>query len=109
MSTAFFPLTRFPEYLVLLIVMVFALPTRTNEEKMISHVIIGDRMIHDVINEKFQDFPVEIKNQLSHLILSHHGKSEWGSPIPPETPEAIALHYADILDSQVKNSLQRKL
>ncbi len=85
------------------------LPTRTNEEKMISHIIIGDRMIHDIIKEKFQDFPGELKNQLSHLILSHHGKHEWGSPIPPETPEAIVLHHADLLDSQVKNSLQRKL
>ena len=63
-----------------------SLPTRTNEEKMISHIIIGDRMIHDIIKEKFQDFPGELKNQLSHLILSHHGKHEWGSPILPETP-----------------------
>ena len=86
-----------------------SLPTRTNEEKMIGHVIIGDRMIHDIINEKIQDFPGELKNQLSHLILSHHGKHEWGSPIPPETPEAIALHHADLLDSQVKKSLQIKL
>jgi len=86
-----------------------SLPTRTNEEKMIGHVIIGDRMIHDIINEKFQDFPGELKNQLSHLILSHHGKTKWGSPISPETSEAIVLHYADLLDSQVKKSLQRKL
>ena len=86
-----------------------SLPTRTNEEKMISHVVIGDRMIHDIINNKLEDFPEELKNQLSHLILSHHGKAEWGSPISPETSEAIVLHYADLLDSQVKKSLQRKL
>ena len=86
-----------------------SLPTRTNKEKMISHVIIGDRMIHDIINKKFKDFPEDLKNQLSHLILSHHGRTKWGSPVFPETPEAIALHYADLLDSQVKESLQKKL
>ena len=86
-----------------------SLPTRTNKEKMISHVIIGDRMIHDIINKNFKDFPEGLKNQLSHLILSHHGRTKWGSPVFPETPEAIALHYADLLDSQVKESLQRKL
>ena len=86
-----------------------SLPTRTNKEKMISHVVIGDRMIHDIINKKYKDFPEALENQLSHLILSHHGKNEWGSPISPETPEATVLHYADLLDSQTKNSLQRKL
>ena len=86
-----------------------SLPTRTNKEKMISHVIIGDRMIHDIINKNFKDFPEGLKNQLSHLILSHHGRTKWGSPVFPETPEAIALHYADLLDSQVKESLQKKL
>lgn len=86
-----------------------SLPTRTKKEKMISHVIIGDRMIHDIINKKFKDFPEDLKNQLSHLILSHHGRTEWGSPVFPETPEAVALHYADLLDSKVKDSLQKKL
>lgn len=84
-------------------------PTRTKEEKMISHVIIGDRMIQGIINKKLKDFPNDLKNQLSHLILSHHGRTKWGSPVLPETPEAVALHYADLLDSRVKESLQKKL
>jgi len=86
-----------------------SLPTITTEETLISHVIIGDRLIHDIITEKFPDFPKNLKMQLSHLMLSHHGKNEWGSPVSPETPEAIALHYSDLLDSQVKKALQRKM
>ncbi|MFA5364897.1 MAG: HD domain-containing protein [Candidatus Bathyarchaeia archaeon] len=84
-----------------------SMPTITDEERMISHVIVGDRMVHETINKTFQDFPEDLKMQLSHLMLSHHGKNEWGSPVSPETPEAIALHYADLLDSQVKKALQR--
>jgi 3'-5' exoribonuclease len=86
-----------------------SMPTITDEERMISHIIVGDRMVHEKINKKCPEFPEDLKMQLSHLMLSHHGKNEWGSPVSPETPEAIALHYADLLDSQVKKALQRSV
>jgi hypothetical protein len=38
---------------------------------------------------------------LHHLILSHHGRPEWGSPRTPATPEAFALHYADVMDARM--------
>ena len=36
-----------------------------------------------------------------HLILSHHGQKEWGSPVIPYTLEAQILHYADLIDSRI--------
>jgi 3'-5' exoribonuclease len=39
---------------------------------------------------------------LVHMILSHHGTNEWGSPVVPKTLEAILLHQIDLLDSRVQ-------
>ena len=50
---------------------------------------------------EFCNFPDEYYKQLSHLILSHHGKLEHGSPVVPMTLEALILHYADELDSKI--------
>ncbi len=38
---------------------------------------------------------------LQHIILSHHGKKEWGSPVEPKTPEALLVHYCDNIDSKL--------
>jgi 3'-5' exoribonuclease len=83
---------------------------RTEGGNLLGHIIMGDRMIREKINElrkKGQNFPEELENQLSHIILSHHGKLEWGSPVIPKTPEACALHHADLTDSHVKNYIQK--
>ena len=83
---------------------------RTEDGNMIGHIIIGDRMIREKINELRKNgnsFPYDLEKQLSHLILSHHGKLEWGSPVIPKTAEACALHYADLTDSHVKNYIQK--
>ncbi|MEI7958537.1 MAG: HD domain-containing protein [Verrucomicrobiota bacterium] len=44
----------------------------------------------------------EVRNHLIHLIASHHGEMEFGSPVFPKTPEAIALHYIDNLDAKLE-------
>ena len=75
----------------------------------IGHIVIGDRWIREKINELRQngeEFPEELETHLLHLILSHHGRYEWGSPKIPKTVEACTLHYADLMDSQVKNYQQ---
>jgi 3'-5' exoribonuclease len=58
-----------------------------------------------------EPFPQEHKDALMHLILSHHGEvsNGWGSVVNPNTPEAIVLHYADLLDSRSKGKLQEQL
>lgn len=47
--------------------------------------------------------PEELKDHLNHIILSHHGALEYGSPIPPKTVEAEIVHISDIMDSQTTN------
>ncbi len=51
--------------------------------------------------ETIPDFPEETKLLLQHLILSHHGKLEFGSPVKPATLEALVLHSLDILDADI--------
>jgi len=47
-------------------------------------------------------FPPELKGQLEHMILSHHGKVEFGSPKEPMFPEALLLHFLDEIDSKLE-------
>ncbi len=50
-----------------------------------------------------QGFPAEYKTLIEHLIISHHGKYEFGSPKMPMFPEALMLHYLDDLDSKMES------
>lgn len=47
-------------------------------------------------------FPEELRLQLLHIVLSHHGKLEFGSPVLPKTPEALIVHYLDDLDGKLE-------
>jgi len=81
----------------------------SDEGNFIGHIVIGEQWIREKIQElrtNGETFPVELEHQLVHLILSHHGKYEWGSPKLPKLLEACILHHADLMDSQVKNYLQ---
>jgi len=77
------------------------------------HIMIGVDMVRSLIskssanNRRFAaSWPSEYTTHLEHMILSHHGKLEWGSPVEPATIEALILHLADYLDSRV-NRLER--
>ena len=81
----------------------------SDEGNFIGHIVIGEQWIREKIQElrtNGEEFPKELEHQLIHLILSHHGKYEWGSPKLPKLLEACILHQADLMDSQVKNYLQ---
>ena len=81
----------------------------SDEGNFIGHIVIGEQWIREKIKElknNGKEFPNELENQLIHLILSHHGKLEWGSPKIPKLVEGCILHQADLMDSQVKNYLQ---
>ena len=54
------------------------------------------------------EFPPEILNQLIHIILSHHGQHEYGSPVLPATAEALVIHYLDNIDAKL-NALGQAL
>lgn len=81
----------------------------SDEGNFIGHIVIGEQWIREKIQQlrkNGDEFPTELEHQLIHLILSHHGKYEWGSPKIPKLLEACILHQADLMDSQVKNYLQ---
>lgn len=63
------------------------------------HVVLGERMVRRRV-EEIEGFPEELLQRLSHMILSHQGRREFGSPVIPMTLEAIILYYADELDAK---------
>ncbi|RLA91748.1 MAG: HD family phosphohydrolase [Deltaproteobacteria bacterium] len=73
----------------------------TTEGRLIGHIFIGLNMIENKI-KKIEGFPEDIAIQLKHLIISHHGMREFGSPKRPKTLEAILLHYIDDLDAKIE-------
>jgi len=75
----------------------------------IGHIVIADRWVRGKIAElrnKSKDFDKDLEDKLCHILLSHHGKYEFGSPRMPKTIEAMVIHAADYMDSQVKNFIQ---
>ncbi|HXG08823.1 MAG TPA: OB-fold nucleic acid binding domain-containing protein [Gemmataceae bacterium] len=77
----------------------------TDEGQLIGHLVIGVEMLNEkaarVPDLTGEPFPAELLLRLKHMIVSHHGAYEFGSPKLPMTPEAIALHYLDNFDAKV--------
>ncbi len=83
---------------------------KTKDGNFIGHIVIGDRWIREKIGElrkKGEDFNKDLESFLCHMILSHHGKYEFGSPRMPKIVEACVLFQADLMDSQVKHYIQK--
>jgi 3'-5' exoribonuclease len=74
----------------------------TNEGQLLGHIIIVLRML-DQKSRQIPDFPPRWKMLVEHMILSHHGKYEFGSPKLPMFPEALMLNYLDDLDSKMES------
>jgi 3'-5' exoribonuclease len=72
------------------------------EGQLLGHIAIAIRMIADKLRA-FPDFPIELRNLIEHMVLSHHGQLEFGSPKLPIFPEALLLHYLDDMDSKMEN------
>ncbi len=73
----------------------------TSEGRLLSHIVIGTQMIEEKMRQ-IPDFPEEQAVLLKHLVISHHGLREFGSPEPPKTIEAVLLNHIDEIDSKVK-------
>jgi 3'-5' exoribonuclease len=71
------------------------------EGQLLGHIAIGARMLSDKLR-KFPDFPENLRTLIEHMILSHHGKLEFGSPKVPLFAEALLLHYLDDMDSKME-------
>jgi 3'-5' exoribonuclease len=81
----------------------------SDEGRLIGHLVLGAQMVDRAFDEIMQEFDpeivMEVKNQLIHLLVSHHGIMEWGSPIEPLMIEACILHHADNMDAQTTKFL----
>lgn len=77
----------------------------SDEGQLLGHLVLGirvlDQMIVETERRTGESFPPDLALHLRHLILSHHGEYDFGSPKLPMTVEAIALHLLDNLDSKI--------
>ncbi len=71
------------------------------EGRLVDHISIADAEIA-AHAQRIEEFPSNLLLRIRHLILSHHGIKEYGSPVEPKTPEAILLNYADLIDSRME-------
>ena len=74
----------------------------TSRGQLLGHMVIELEMLQGKITG-IPGFPEELKTLLEHLIISHHGQYEFGSPKLPMFPEALMLHYLDDLDSKIES------
>jgi len=74
----------------------------SDKGRLLNHIVIGIKMVDDKLSE-IEDFPEEQMLLLKHMIVSHHGTREFGSPEPPKTVEAVLLNYIDEIDSKVNS------
>jgi len=71
------------------------------EGVLLGHIQMGLDLVQRVV-DKLPDFPPRLKTLVLHLILSHHGKLEFGSPKLPMIPEALVLNFVDDLDAKMQ-------
>jgi len=73
----------------------------SSEGQLLGHIHIGLRLVNDKLRG-LPDFPGPLRALVEHMILSHHGQLEFGSPKVPQFPEALLLHYLDDMDSKME-------
>ncbi len=77
----------------------------TTEGRLQGHVILGDRVVAAHV-DAIPNFPEELALQLSHIMLSHQGEREYGSPEQPKTLEALLVNLLDNLDARAAMFLE---
>lgn len=78
----------------------FPLVDYTDEGNLVGHIVIGVEMINDKIR-LIPGFPSDLANIIRHMVLSHHGELEYGSPKKPALIEAVILNLADNIDAKI--------
>jgi 3'-5' exoribonuclease len=83
--------------------------TYTDEGQLLGHIVLVledlEKKVSEFAERTGREFDRELLMQLKHLVVSHHGSLETGSPRVPMTPEAIALHHLDNLDAKVNEAM----
>lgn len=78
---------------------------QTDRGRLLGHIAIGI----EILRQKMAGIPLmpeEIKLELEHMLLSHHGEKEWGSPEIPQTFAAFTLFHADLLSARLRQFVQ---
>jgi 3'-5' exoribonuclease len=73
----------------------------TDAGNLLGHIALEAEWISRAVG-KIPGFPEELRLQILHIVLSHHGRLEFGSPVLPKTPEALLVHYLDDLDGKLE-------
>ncbi len=73
----------------------------TDAGNLIGHISMEAQWIQKA-TEAQEGFPDELRMHLLHIVLAHHGRLEFGSPVLPKTPEALLVHYLDDLDGKLE-------
>lgn len=87
------------------LVMEVAVIDYTAQGRLKGHLVMGSEMVAEAATH-IKDFPSALLTQLQHLILSHHGRQEFGSPTVPMTMEAFLLSFVDDLDAKMNLMVQ---
>ena len=72
--------------------------------KLVGHISIGKEMLDQKLAE-LPEFPADLKLELEHMMLTHHGQRDWGSPEVPKTINAFALFHADLVSARMNQFL----
>ena len=70
---------------------------KTREGNLQTHMVLGYTLVHDAALKL--GMPEKLRQEIEHIILSHHGKLEYGAVVLPQTPEAMIVHSADMADA----------
>lgn len=81
--------------------------TYSREGNLVGHITLGVIMVREVMNG-ITGFPDDLRTHVEHLIVSHHGSRDFGSPVEPMTVEAFILSMADDLDAKI-NQIRRAI
>ena len=77
----------------------------TTEGRLLGHVVLGERIVASYV-AALPGFPEELALRISHVLLSHQGEIEYGSPERPKTLEALLVHLVDNLDARAAMYLE---
>ena len=82
----------------------------TDDGQLLGHMVLAMTMIDDKVREaerlSGEPFPKPLVTEIKHMVISHHGEYEYGSPKLPMTLEAVALHHLDNLDAKLASFTQ---
>ncbi len=74
---------------------------------LVGHIILADEELRTRM-ASIDGFPEVLGSKIRHIVLAHHGRKEWGSPVEPMFPEALAVHEADDLDAKLDNMITKR-